>query len=146
MDPKDKQLDPAKPRPGLGAPEHHAPASTPRGHTEAATRGASQPPPPPPANGEKPFVAHYALKSARPGDVVRVEIDADANVLLVDEAGLEAYRKHTPFHYVGGGYHRGTALIGIPQEGSWHLIIDLGGRPGNLHHHVTVTHREAGPK
>ena len=120
MDPKQK-LEPGKPRPGQGAPEHPAPAGPARGHAEheatgAAPRAAQQQPPP--ADSEKPFVAHYSFKTAKQGDIVRVEIDADANVLLVDDAGLEAYRNHIPFHYIGGGYHRGTALVGIPEDGA----------------------------
>jgi hypothetical protein len=98
------------------------------------------------ADGQETFIVHYSFASARQGDVVRVEIDAEANVLLVDDAGLAAYQKHAPFHYVGGGYPRGTALIGVPRDGSWHLIIDLGGRAGSLHHHVAITHHDGRPK
>ena len=153
-----------RPRPGQGAPEHRAPAGPPQGHTavpQAAAPAqaagppgrpsplsgqASVPPPPVRSDGQKPFVVHYSFAAAQQGDIVRVEIDAGANVLLVDDAGLAAYQRHGPFHYVGGGYPRGTALIGVPRAGSWHLIIDLAGRPGSLHHHVSITHHDGRPK
>lgn len=93
-------------------------------------------------SGEKPFVAHYGLPTAKSGDIVRVEISADANILLVDEEALGKYRHHQPFHYVGGGYAAGAHNIGVPHDGHWHLVIDLGGRPGDLQHTAQVLHRD----
>jgi hypothetical protein len=94
--------------------------------------------------GTPPFFAHYALPTAHKDDVVKVDIDGDANVLLVDQAAFEAYQAHQTFHYVGGGYHAGTHHLGVPGEGSWHLVIDLGGRAGAVHHSVVVHHEARG--
>ena len=121
-------------------PPAHTPApqrSAPQGHPHA-------PPPPhpsvPASGGPQAFVAHYAFPFARQGDRVKVEIDTNANILLINDDGLEAYRRHLPFHYIGGGFAPGAHVLGVPATGSWHVIIDLGGRPGNVTHHAAITH------
>lgn len=80
--------------------------------------------------------AHYSLPLIRKGGTVRVEIDDDANVLLLDDAAFMAYRERRPFNYVGGAYAPGTHLIGVPRDANWHVVIDLGGRAGTLTHSV----------
>lgn len=99
----------------------------------------------PDPNGPKPFCAVFSLPNAHPGDAVRVEIDRDANVLLVDDHGLEAYSRHQPFHYVGGGYPKGHALVGIPGAGNWHVVVDLGGSPGSVQATITISHQHDAP-
>lgn len=131
--------------PKAGPPGHPAAAA----HTPAPQRTAppphsAAPPPPHPSvpeqSGPPPFVAHYAFPFARQGDRVKVEIDTNANILLIDDEGLEAYRRHLPFHYIGGGFAAGTHVLGVPANGSWHVVIDLGGRPGHVTHHAAITH------
>ncbi len=76
---------------------------------------------------------------------MRVEIDTDANILLINDDALEAYRRHMPFHYIGGGFAHGTHVLGVPYTGRWHVVIDLSGRPGNVQHHVGITHHNPPP-
>jgi Domain of unknown function (DUF1883) len=122
-----------------------------RPHSPAPQRSGAPPhasaPPPPhpsvPAHDEpQPFIAHYAFPFARQGDRVKVEINTSANILLVNDEGLEAYRRHLPFHYIGGGFAAGTHVLGVPANGSWHVIIDLGGRAGHVAHHAAITHHD----
>lgn len=124
-------------------PAPAAPAHAPAPQRTAPQAHASAPPPHPsvPANNEpQPFVAHYAFPFAQQGDRVKVEIDTSANILLVNDDALAAYRRHMPFHYIGGGFAGGTHVLGVPATGSWHVIIDLGGRPGHVTHHAAITH------
>lgn len=96
-------------------------------------------------DGPPAFSAHYAFPAAHQGDHVRVEIDTDANILLISDDALEAYRRHLPFHYIGGGFARGTHVLGVPATGRWHVVIDLGGRPGHVQTHVGITHHNPSP-
>ena len=97
---------------------------------------------PPPHDDHQAFFAVFGVPRVQRGDSVRVEIDREANVLLVDDTGLDAYRAHRPFHYVGGGYPKGRTVLGVPADGNWHVVIDLGGREGTVHATVAV-HRNA---
>jgi hypothetical protein len=83
------------------------------------------------------------LDWVREGDVVRVQIDNDANVLLLDDPGFSAYLRHLPFNYVGGAFAPGAHLLSVRKAGRWHVVIDLGGRQGQLTHSVGVTHHDA---
>lgn len=94
----------------------------------------------PPKNALRTPYVHYTLQSLRKGDLVRVQIDDDANVLLLDDAGFSAYLGHRPFKYIGGAYAPGPHLIGVPLAGKWHVVIDLGGRAGTITHSVGTTH------
>ena len=84
--------------------------------------------------------AHYTLDWVREGDLVRVQIDDDANVLLLDDLGFSSYLRQLPFSYVGGAYGPGPHLLGVKESGRWHLVIDRGGRAGNIKHSVGITH------
>jgi hypothetical protein len=144
-------------KPGVpNPPKPHAPASPERRPANAPAPNEAGPPPhsaaPPPhphpsipqhVDGPPAFCAHYAFPAAVQGDHVRVDINTEANILLVSDAALEAYRRHLPFHYIGGGFARETHVLGVPTTGSWHVIIDLGGRPGHVEHHVGITHHNA---
>lgn len=134
----------ADPRPAAAQRNPPQPPPQPPAPTRAAAPHGTPPPPHPSiprhGDGAPPFCAHYAFPAARQGDHVRVEIDTDANILLVSDEALEAYRRHLPFHYIGGGFARGTHVLGVPATGSWHVIIDLGGRAGHVQHHAGITH------
>jgi uncharacterized protein DUF1883 len=120
------------------------PAHTPAPQRTGPPAHPAAPPPPHPSvpeqSGPPPFVAHYAFPFARQADRVKVDIDTNANVLLVNDEGLEAYRRHAPFHYIGGGFGPGAHVLGVPATGSWHIVIDLGGRSGHVTHHAAITH------
>ena len=128
------------PEPPKAGPPAHTPAPQ---RTGASARGAAPPHPSVPTqNGPPPFVAHYGFPFARQGDRIKVDIDTSANVLLVNDEGFDSYRRHVPFHYIGGGYGPGTHVLGVPSDGSWHVIVDLGGRPGHVTHHAAITHHD----
>ncbi len=86
--------------------------------------------------------AHYTLEWVREGDLVRVQIDKTANILLLDDAGFAAYLRHRPFNYVGGAYDPGPHFLAAKESGRCHVVIDLAGRPGHLTHSVGVTHHD----
>lgn len=130
-----------KPQQQQQPPQQHQPA--PQAHHTAPLQHPGMAPPQ--QSESPPFCAHYALPHAQAGDVVRVEIDTDANILLLTDDGLAAYRRHAPFHYIGGGYAKGKHALGVPASGSWHVIVDLSGRPGHVTHHLETTHHEPHP-
>lgn len=74
---------------------------------------------------------HYDLE-LRPGDVVEVTLDKQANVRLLDEANFSNYKRGQRHTYHGGLAKRSPARLAPPRPGHWHLVIDLGGYSGSV--------------
>jgi hypothetical protein len=83
---------------------------------------------------------HYTFKKARSTDAVRVLIDRAANVFLVDDEGLAAFKAGQKFNYWGGRSGMGEKIIKIPRAGNWHLVIDLAGDGGTIRHSAVLIH------
>lgn len=71
-------------------------------------------------------------------DVVRVDIDTQANVMLLDSSNYNSYRSGSSFRCHGRHYDRSPVLLKPPHSGYWHLVIDLGGRSGSIRHAINV--------
>ncbi len=81
---------------------------------------------------------HYQF-SADGGSVVRVDIDRQANVLLLDDINYQGYRSGRSFTYYGGLQLASPARIIVPRSGHWHVAIDLAGRSGNIRSSISVS-------
>ena len=67
------------------------------------------------------------------GDIVEVTLSGNAaNVLLLDPENFEKYRQRAPFHYYGGYARTSPYRLEAPHAGVWHLVIDLGGKAGQV--------------
>jgi hypothetical protein len=75
---------------------------------------------------------HYDLQQLRRGQVVEVTLDSAANVLLLDSAKFNSYRSGQRYHYYGGHVTRSPHRVPVPQDGHWHVVIDLGGQSGQV--------------
>ena len=72
---------------------------------------------------------HYEVHLG-PADAVRVEIDRQANVRLLDSTNFSRYRRGERHSYFGGLAAKSPILIPAPHAGHWHVAIDLGGNQG----------------
>ena len=72
------------------------------------------------------------------GDVVEVTLDSPANVILLDPPNFSAYQQRTPYHYFGGHARRSPVRLTAPREGTWHLVVDLGGYAGRVRAGIRV--------
>lgn len=72
--------------------------------------------------------------------VVQVNLSGDAaNVMLLDEENFERYRAGEAFeHQAGGHYVHSPVVLRAPEDGAWHLVVDLGGLPGEVQAAVAV--------
>jgi len=75
------------------------------------------------------------------GDIVRVTIDHQANVMLLDDLGYSNYQAGRQFRYHGGHYKVSPIDIVVPSAGHWHVVIDLGGYSGTIRHSISVIKR-----
>jgi Domain of unknown function (DUF1883) len=73
-----------------------------------------------------------------PEDVVEVTLNGQANVMLLDSANYDRYRKGESFRYHGGLAKVSPARIVPPDHGRWHVVVDLGGFAGKVRAGVRV--------
>jgi hypothetical protein len=55
---------------------------------------------------------------------VKVTLDRQANVLLLDPSNFSSYQAGQPFHYHGGWAKQSPVLLTVPNSGHWHVVVD----------------------
>lgn len=80
---------------------------------------------------------HYEFELSG-GDAVRVTLDRQANVWLLDGLNFNKYRRGEAHEYYGGLATRSPYFVRAPHSGQWHLAIDLGGYAGTVRASVGV--------
>jgi Domain of unknown function (DUF1883) len=65
-----------------------------------------------------------------PTDQVLVDLDVQANVLLIDDSNFSLYRQGRAFTCHGGWTTQSPVRLSPPHHGRWNIVIDLGGRAG----------------
>lgn len=71
-------------------------------------------------------------------DSVQVQLDSQANVILLDDLNFENYKNSRQYTYYGGLATRTPVYLKPPFPGHWHLVIDLGGGSGSVNASVSV--------
>ena len=75
---------------------------------------------------------------AGPGDVVRVTLDKQANVKMMDGHNFRRYRSGESHRYYGGLAKVSPFGMRPPYHGRWHVTVDLGGYGGSVRASVAV--------
>lgn len=76
--------------------------------------------------------------NAGPQNVIRVNLDKAANVLLLDDVNFAAFKRGGSYRY-GGGYVKRTPTTLVPPRPSrWHVVVHLGGYSGSVRASVSV--------
>jgi hypothetical protein len=75
---------------------------------------------------------HYDLKRLERGQIVEVELDHAANVLLLDSTNFNHYRNGRRHTFFGGHVTTTPFRIPVPSSGHWHVAVDLGGYAGRV--------------
>jgi hypothetical protein len=70
--------------------------------------------------------------TAGPDNVIKVELDKQANVLLLDDINFGHYQSGGSYRNFGGLAKRSPATLVPPHIGHWHVVIDLGGYAGSV--------------
>jgi len=86
----------------------------------------------------QPKFLHYEIRAGK-GDAIEVVLHGNAaNVLLLDDPNYDSYRSGQRFRYHGGYFNRSPVVLRTPTSGRWHVVVDLGGRPGRVSASVRV--------
>jgi hypothetical protein len=70
------------------------------------------------------------------GDVVVVDCSHRCNIRLMGDSDFSSYRRGGSHHYHGGYYDRLPARIGVPADGYWNIVLDLGGGSASIRHSI----------
>jgi hypothetical protein len=73
---------------------------------------------------------HYDLKLQRAGTVIEVTLNAVNNVRLLTAVNFQRFTEKLDFKYVGGVAKKSPIRLVIPENGHWHLIVDMEGHHG----------------
>ncbi len=73
-----------------------------------------------------------------PGDIVEVNLDGQANVMLLDSTNYDNYKNGRAYRYYGGHAEVSPVRLPAPRGGKWHLVVNLGGYPGSVRAGVRV--------
>lgn len=79
----------------------------------------------------------YDLKTD-PGDIIRVELDKQANVLLLDGPNFSRYKNGQSYRYHGGLAKQSPVDLVPPHAGHWYVVIDRGGYSGTVRVSVRI--------
>lgn len=80
---------------------------------------------------------HYEV-NLNTADAVRVTLDRQANVRLLDSNNFQKYRNGQSHNYYGGLATHSPMVLRAPHSGHWHVVIDLGGYAGSVSASVDV--------
>ena len=77
-------------------------------------------------------IEHLDFEVAHLGAIAEVTLDRAANVLLMNPANYNAYQQGQPYQYYGGHVTVSPFRLVVPAAGIWHVVVDLGGGPGEV--------------
>lgn len=78
-----------------------------------------------------------------PENVVVVTLDHQANVMLLDDMAFSAYQSGGRFTYYGGWATKSPVQLRAPSSGHWHVVVDLGGRSGQVRAGIRIVRTAA---
>ena len=87
---------------------------------------------------------HYQLDLGK-YDIVQVTLSMQAFLRMMTEKNYEHYRFGDEYKFHGGVATTSPANLQPPSAGHWHLVIDLGGKEGDLKATVNIL-KDRAPK
>jgi len=81
---------------------------------------------------------HYDLKALRAGTTIEVTLNGVNNVRLMTAVNFQRFTERLDFKYVGGVAKRSPIRLVIPENGHWHVIVDMEGHHGLAESSVKV--------
>lgn len=80
---------------------------------------------------------HYKFK-LHAGDAIKVTLDHQANVRLMDDANYALFKAQAKFKFVGGHALKSPVVLEAPTDGHWNIVVDAEGHERELHPVVEV--------
>ena len=75
----------------------------------------------------------YDLGYQHTGSIVEVKLSGNAaNIQLLDNMNFQNYKAGRAWKGHGGHYKKSPVRLAIPNSGTWHVTVDLGGYTGQV--------------
>ena len=81
---------------------------------------------------------HTDLGYRQRGEIVEVTLTSGANVRLMDSSNFSSYKNGRNHRYYGGLAKRSPVRLPIPNNGHWHVAVDMQGLRGSTRASVRV--------
>lgn len=81
---------------------------------------------------------HYDLDMQRAGTVIEITLSAIANVRLMTHANFDLFKNARQHKFLGGVAKQSPIRLKIPDNGHWHVVVDMEGHPGKAQSSIKV--------
>ena len=81
---------------------------------------------------------HYDLQDIREGVVIEISLSAVANVRLMTHADFDLFRNARQHKFLGGVAKQSPIRLKVPENGHWHVVVDMEGHPGKAQSSIKV--------
>ncbi len=71
-------------------------------------------------------------------DCVRVTLDKQANVRVMDSSNYNSFRRGGRHSYIGGLAESSPVTLSVPHSGHWHVVVDMGGYSGSVRASISI--------
>lgn len=89
---------------------------------------------------------HYDLGNKSAGDIVEVTLSGSAaNVRLMDSSNFQSYKAGRNHNYRGGLAKHSPIRLQVPNNGHWHVTVDLQGLRGTVRSGIRMMPRPLAP-
>ncbi len=89
---------------------------------------------------------HYDLKAQRAGVTIEIALSVVANVRLMSDSNFALYKQAMKHQFVGGVARKSPIRLVIPQNGHWHVIVDMEGHHGQCESSIRIVEPAAAPR
>lgn len=86
---------------------------------------------------------HYDLEMQRAGTVVEITLSAIANVRLMSHGNFDLFKNARQHKFLGGVAKQSPIRLKIPDNGHWHVVVDMEGHPGKAQSSIKVVPQAA---
>ena len=83
---------------------------------------------------------HYKV-TVGPNKVIQVGLNRQAFVRLLDTSNYNRYVMRKPYDYSGGLAQTSPVNMIPPHHGTWHVVVDLDGKAGQLKAKIKILDR-----
>lgn len=81
---------------------------------------------------------HYDLDMQRAGTVIEITLSAIANVRLMSHGNFDLFKNARQHKFLGGVAKQSPIRLKIPDNGHWHVVVDMEGHPGKAQSSIKV--------
>ncbi|MDB0401990.1 DUF1883 domain-containing protein [Clostridioides difficile] len=72
----------------------------------------------------------YSKINLKKGDIVEVNLEKQANVILLDHINYVKFKNQKNYDYYGGFAKKNPCRMRVPNTGVWYLVVNQDGNSG----------------